>query len=330
MKIFRAEPSHQHHLYDDKIGLVDSLFIRGERQKTGFNLRMFNEDFSRLFRSASYGNGNLFELVTSNEELTKKLFGSVITRSARLSVGELIHKFVEEIAKSLIWFGSAYYFLYDDETQKEINIASLSSSGVVNLFGTYVQWVPKRTQRHLDRDNEKLPREIRILNVAKLMCFDMPTSIKCILSRQNQILATLDNHMHNETNFFPRATHENPNPTNNFDFSVWKNNQERALYRATQGSGWNGREYDSPKCSDFFDCHRLIRFRRNQLMLRDDILKQLSSELSRVGKSYEAEFSVEISSTDKLPSVENLNELEAKLSREEIGFNEVLDYCYKC
>jgi len=74
----------------------------------------------------------------------------------------------------------------------------------------------------------------------------------------------------------------------------------------------------------------LIRFRRNQLLLRDDILKQLSCELSRVGKGYKAEFSVEISRTDELPSVAYLNELEVRLAREEVGFNEIIDYCYKC
>jgi hypothetical protein len=58
-------------------------------------------------------------------------------------------------------------------------------------------------------------------------------------------------------------------------------------------------------------------------------LNQLSKEFSRVGKSYKADFSVEISGTDELPNVAHLNELEARLEREKVGFNEIIEYCYK-
>ena len=329
MKIFRAEPSHWHRLCDVKIGLVDSLFVKREQLKPGFNRRMFDEDFASLFHSMNRRSGNLFEIVSNNDKLMQKLLGNVRTKYAPHSVDETIRELVEEIAQSLIWFGRAYYFLHDDREQEEVRVASFNSGGVGSLFGTYIQWVPKRRERHWDRDDEELPREIRILDAAKVMHFDMPTSIKRMLSAQNKTLAVLDKHQFGETNFHNLATHENPNPTNHFDFHVWKDTQERALYHATRSTGWNGRNYDSSKYSDFFYCHRLIRFRRNQLLLRDDILSQLSSEFSRVGKGYKAEFSVEITGTDELPSVAHLNELEVKLAREEVGFNEIIDYCYK-
>jgi hypothetical protein len=329
MKVFRAEPSHQHHFHDEKIGLVDSFFVKRERQKPGFNRRMFDEDFARLFHSMNRQSGNLFEIVSNDDELMQNLLGNVKTRYASHSVDETIRELVEEIAQSLIWFERAYYFLHDDTEQEEIHVASFSSGGVVRLFGKQIQWVPKRRERHWDRDEEDLPREIRILDATKVMHFDMPTSIKRVLSVQNRTLAILDKHQFGATNFQPLATHENPNPTNHFDFRIWQGTQERALYRATRSIGWNGRKYDSSKRSDFFDCHRLIRFRRNQLLLRDDILCHLSSELSRVGKGYESEFSVEISGTDELPSIAYLNELEVRLTREEVGFNEIIDYCYK-
>lgn len=329
MKIFRAEPSHRHHSCDEQIGFVDSIFVKRERKKPDFNRRMFDEDFARLFRTMNRRSGNLFEIVSNNDKLMQKLLGNVRMRYAPHSVDETIRKLVEEIAQSLIWFGRAYYFLHDDTEQEEVHVASFGSGGVVRLFGTHIQWVPKCRKRHWDRDDEELPREIRILDAAKIMRFDMPTSIKRMLSAQNRTLASLDKHQFAATNFHPLATHENPNPTNHFDFGVWSDTQDRALYRTTRSTGWNGRKYDSSKRSDFFDCHRLIRFRRNQLLLRDDILKQLSSELSRVGKGYKSEFSVEISVADELPNVAHLNELEVRLAREEVGFNEIIDYCYK-
>ena len=327
MKIFRAEPSHWHDFRDEQIGLVDSLFVKREWQKPDFNRGMFDEDFARLFHSMN--RRNLFEIVPNDDELMQKLLGNVKTRYAPRTVNETILALVEEIAQSLIWFGSAYYFLHDDIEHEAIHVFSFSSSGVVRLFGTHIQWVPKRRERDWDRDDEELPREIRILDAAKVMRFDMPISIKRMLSAQNRTLAVLDKHQYEATNFHHQATHENPNPTNHFDFRVWRDTQDRALYRATRSTGWNGRNYNSPKHSEFFYCHRLIRFRRNQLLLRDDILNQLSGELSRVGKGYKAEFSVEITGTDELPSIAHLNELEVRLAREDVGFNEIIDYCYK-
>jgi len=329
MKIFRAEPSHWYHFRNEQMGLVESFFVKYAQQEPGFNRKMFYEDFSRLFHSMNRQSGNLFEIVSNDDELMQKLFVNVRTRYRPDSINETIRELVEEIAQSLIWLGRAYYFLHDDTDLEELHIASFSSFGVVRLFGKHIQWVPRRRERHWDRDDKELPREIRILDAAKVMRFDMPTSIKHMLSIQNRTLAVLDKHQFSETNFHPHATHENPNPTNHFDFRVWRDTQERAFYHATRSTGWNGRKYDSSKCSDFFYCHRLIRFRRNQLLIRDHILNQLSREFSRVGKSYKAEFSIEISGTDELPSIGHLNELEVRLAREEVGFNEIIDYCYK-
>ena len=329
MKIFKAEPMPRHHFHDVHLGFLDRLLVKLERERPDFNRRMFDEDFARLFHSMNRRSGNLFEIVSNDDELMQKLLGNVKARYAPHPIDETIRELVEEIAQSLIWFGRAYYFFHDNTEQEEIHVASFSSGGVVRLFGTHIQWVPKRRERHWDRDDEELSREIRILDAAKVMRFDMPRSIKRMLSAQNRTLAVLDKHQFGVTDFHPQATHENPNPSNHFDFRVWRDTQERALYRATRSTGWNGRKYDPAKRSDFFDCHRLIRFRQNQLLLRDDILNQLSGELSRVGKGYKAEFSVEISGTDELPSVAHLNELEVRLVREEVGFNEIIDYCYK-
>lgn len=290
---------------------------------------MFEEDFASIFKYASRRSGRLFDISSSNEEMTERLLSNVETRYGPHPFDETVREWVEGIAQSLVQFGAAHYFLKDDAKRDDIRIASFGSSGVVHLFGTHIQWVPKRSVRHWDRDDEEVPREIRILDSAKVMRFVMPKAIKRMLSIQNKTLAVIDKHQFGMADFQPQATHENPDPTNHFDFSVWRDTQERALYRSTRATGWNGRQYDSSKRSDFFVCHRLIRFRRNQLVLRDDILSQLNSELSRVGKGYNAEFTVEISGTDELPSVAHLNALEARLTREEAGFTEIIDYCLK-
>ncbi|MEO1240896.1 MAG: hypothetical protein AAFX54_03220 [Pseudomonadota bacterium] len=329
MRIIRAEPLRHRYFHDEQIGLVDSLFLKRKRDKPNFNRRMFDEDFARLFRSVNRRNGNLFEILSNDDELTQRLLGNVKTRYAPHPLDETIRELVEEIAQSLVWFGTAYYFLHDDQEHGDVHVASFNSTGVVRFFGTHIQWLPKRTEKRWDRDDKEIPREIRILDAATVMRFEMPKAIKRMLTAQNRTLTVLDKHQFGVTDFHPEATHENPNPTNHFDFSVWRDTQELALYRSTRGTGWNGRKFDSSKRSDFFDCHRLIRFRRNQLMLKDDILRQLGAELSRVGMGYNAGYTVEISATEELPSIEHLDELETRLTREEVGFTEIIDYCYK-
>jgi hypothetical protein len=212
---------------------------------------------------------------------------------------------------------------------EDIRIAPLSEIGVFHFLNIYFQWVPKRRELYRDCSNEVLPRELRILDRAKLIQFIIPNSIRRMLSEQNRILAALDKHQYDSTRFFPRATHENPNPINYFDFRVWKDTQERVLYRSTKHTGWNGRKYDSSKYSDFFSCYRLIRFRRNQLILRDHILNQLGDELTRIGSLYDTNFHIEISPTNVLPKVDELDDLKARLSTEEVSFSEVLNFCYE-
>jgi len=329
MKIFRADPARHQQLYEERLGLVESFFIKRGRAEPDFNRRMFDEDFSTLFYSMNRRRGNLFETVSNDDQLVKKLLGTAQPRHAPHSIDKAICKLVDEIAQSLIWYGRAYYFIHDDTEQEEVHIVSFSSHGVMRLLGTHIQWVPKRTERHWESEDKELPREIRILKTPKIVRFDMPKSLKRMLSTQNKTLACLDKRQFEATNFRSAATHDNPNPINHFDFSMWNDMQERALYRAARSTGWNGRKSGSLKRSDFFDCHRLIRFRRNQFFLRDNILNQLSNELSRIGKAYNAAFSIEILGTDELPSIAHLNELEVKLAREEVGFNEIFDYCYR-
>lgn len=329
MKILKGEPSHRHRFCDEEIELLDKIFIGNEDRQTGFNRRMFEEDFSRLFHYRNQRSQNLFIVDSTDSNLVETLLGDVKVRYSPHSVGEAIRGLVEDIAQKLIGYGKAYYFLYNNKEGEENPVSLFSSRNIVSLFGAYIQWLPKCRARHWDKEDEEHPRELRVLDPDKIMKFNMPASMKRMLSAQNKILAMLDKHRFEAANFHPPATYEDPNPTTNFDFSIWNHMQDRALYRATRETGWNGRKFDSSKRSDFFDCHRLIRFRRNQLLLRDSILSQLSAELSKVGKKYNPEFLVEISAGDELPAVSHLNQLEKRLEHEDVGFKEIIDYYFQ-
>ncbi|MCL7944668.1 hypothetical protein [Marinobacter sp. ATCH36] len=329
LRIFKAEPIHRQIFQNDQIGLVDSFFLKRQKREPGFNRRMFDEDFANIFSVMNHRSRNRFMVESNDEKLAQTLLINAETRYASNSIDESIGELTEQIALSLVWHGKAYYYLHGNPEIEGVRLASLDSRGIFRLLGNHFQWVPRCLEQDWDLDAKKHSREIRLLDSAKLVRFDLPSSIKQALNTQNRILAILDKHKFAETQFLPKAKLENPNPTSNFDFRIWNDIQERVLCRATRSTGWSGRNYDSVKRSDFYTCHRLIRFRRNQLLLRDSILKQISIQLSRIGRPYNAEFSVAVSVTTQLPTVEELNELEIRLEREDAGFDEILDFCFQ-
>lgn len=328
MKIIRAEPSRRCQFGELHVEMIDRLFFKSESRMPGFHCRMFYEDFGRLLNSFNRRHGEDFKIASTNAEIVHRLLGNVKTRNAPRSIDGAVRELVEETAQSLIWFQKAYFFAYTSLNGDDVHVAPLNSSGIVRIFGGHVQWVPKGWEKRRRSDEQICSRELRILDAAKLIRIEMPRAFRRMLSAQNKVLASLDEHHLQFGNFHPEATHENPNPSSHFEFGVWKKVQDDAFYRATRQTGWNGRKYDSSKRSDFFDCHRLIRFRSNQLFLRDVILSQLSREFSRIGKNYDERFSMEILPSDESLSILSLEKLKLKLEREEIEFKEVLDYCY--
>lgn len=314
---------------DARGGLLDRFFVRMGRKEFGLNERMFNDDFCRIFHHFNRHVHDLFDIDTNDHNLTERLFAGVKTRYSPHGADETIREWTEEIAKALIWEGEAYYHLLGDADSDNVKINSFGPNGVMTFLGVMFQWVPRHVERHWDRDAEEKPREVRFLDRHKVLRFKMPKMLRKILRAQNRTLATIDRYRYGLTNFHPLATHEDPNPTTHFDFSVWRGAQDQVFYRSTRGTGWNGRKYDGAKRSDFFDCHRLIRFRRNQIILRDDILRQLGSELTRLGQKFNSEYAIDIKATERLPNVEQLDELETRLSEENAAFSEVIGFCYK-
>jgi len=328
MRVIKAEPYFQHHDYDKPLDILDRMLFRRDLVRADFHRRMFDQDFALLFRSAHYSNENtLFDIVSNDVELVGRLLENTSSSYRPSSVDVSIRMLIEEIAQSLIQVKTAFYFVYDNIENQKVVISSFPSLGVFRIFGTTIQWVPKRTISNWGGEDQRCPREIRILDSSKVMIFRMPHEIDSILAKQNKTLAALDQHHDLEMDFYVPPSYENPNPRSNFRSEVWANTQEQVIFRATRATGWNARKLGSTKYSDFFTCHRMIRFRRNQVILRNHILKQLGSELTRVGKSYKSDFSVEVIANKHLLSVTELNELEIKLRREEVGFTEVFDYC---
>lgn len=329
MKFVKGKPEHHFHFDKENMGLLERLFISPLREREGFYQGMFNQDFSQIFKSFSRKNEALFNIKSNDDVLANKLLGNVKLRHRQHCLDNTVREWVEEIAQKLVRLKTARYFLYEDTEKEELHIVPLSSVNLFQFLNICIQLLPKRQKEYWNSDGELLPAELRILDTSKLIRIDISNATKQLLLAQNRILNDLDKYRHENTAFFPKATYKNPIPRSDFDFNYWVDTQDKALYRATRDTGWTGRKQDSSKRSDFFDCYRLLRFKRNQLILRDNILFQLGKELTRVGLQYNPEFKVIISPTNALPNIAEVDKLKEQLSLEKVNFSDIIDFCYE-
>lgn len=313
---------------DFKLNSLEKMFFHSKsRLSEGFNQGMFNEDFGNVFRARSYDEDDILEIESNNEELSNKLLSAIITRYDFHRAIRRVVDISNDIASDLICYGKACYFAYKTEDD-ELIIRSCSPYSLFKAFGLTVQYVPKGVRARWDHEDEVIQRELRFLNRSKVLYFRMPYSIATRIQAQNKLLKVIDGQAHSLAHqFMPRPTHENPSPTNYFDFTVWKDKSDEAMLKATKHTGWSARTtFDHT--SDFFHCHRLIRFTRLQVELRDHILKELSHQLTRLGQLEDKGFQLELLPTGKLPSIDGLDNLNAKLTAETTSFKSILDYCY--
>lgn len=328
MKFLKSPPIRTR-LLESNLDWFDRLLVRLPKRTDGLNQNMFNEDFLNIFRHYGDRFKEIFDIQTNDSELSDRLLGSLDTRYGHRQHDQIV-EFVEEVAQSILYYGKAFYFVDDRGDDGAIALVNVSGQRVFKIFGFVIQYSPPRSSPGSNDGEIKSPREVRLLDRRKMLQLTWPRAIRRKILAQNKILVALDKYDAAVAwGFQPHATHENPNPRSNFDFKKWRESHDFAFYKATKQTGWNGRMYDAEKRSDFFDCYRLIRFRRMQLTMRDGLLSQLSAELTRVGKEYSSGFYINIAASEELPTISQFNSLELRLSNEEASFKEVIDFCFR-
>lgn len=304
------------------------IFQPIERMES-FYQNMFNDDFHNIFFGSSRGDANTIEVSSNNQELQDKLLGSFVSRYQYSGGHSVIEEVVEEVVQSLLYYGKAAYILQDSEGDEQF-FRPIPANSVFKFLGLAFQYLPRRVQRNWESEDEFLRREIRILERKRLLIFNWKKSVWKKVRSQNRILKALDRYIYDGVvKHVQRPTYDNPNPKNYFDYRVWKKTQDEALFTATKLTGWSGRVSSHPDRSDFFICHRLIRFRKLQVELGTHVLDSLSIQLTKIGRQEDSNFELSIGFSDEYQSISKLEEFERRLESEEVGFGEIFDYCYQ-
>lgn len=308
---------------------LEALVFRPVDRMGNFHQKIFNDDFHNMFFGSSRRDANTFRATSNNQKLQDQLLGAFVSRHSYSGGHSIVEELVEEVVQSLIYYGKAVYILQEHEDEGQY-FRAIPANSVFRFMGLVFQYLPRRVRRNWDRDDELLRREVRFLKRKRLLIFDWKSSVRRKVRHQNRILKTLDRYANDGgVKHMARPTYENPNPTNYFDFRVWKKTQDEALFSATRPTGWSGGASSHPDRSDFFICHRLIRFRKLQVELASHVLETLSYQLNEIGRQEDENFQLKIEFSDEYQNIAKLEELERRLEREEVSFGEVLDYCYQ-
>lgn len=327
MKVSRKAPSHLLN-YELSLSSIEERFFETPERMGNMNQNMFHDDFRNMFVGSTRRNADIFDITSNNEEIQERLISS-FTRGARHSRDErVLQELLEEVTQDLLYYGKAAYFLHDSDKNEQV-LRPLRSSMVFKILGFVFQYLPKRVEINCGGNHVVHGREIRILDNKRVLLFNWPKSVLKKINAQNRILKSIDQYAYDAViKHTPQPTHENPNPKNYFNFSVWRDIQDYAFFQATKDTGWDGRKSSETKLSDFFVCHRLIRFRKLQIELCNNILSSLSKQLTKIGKQNASDFEINIVLNNDYHSIKKLNELDFSLKSEKVNFSEVIDYCY--
>ena len=330
MKFVRGIPENIKN-YEFKSNWFDQFFIQTQQRTPGSYQDMFEQDFWNIFNTPLDNSGGDIKIIDNDDNVTERFLFDSAMRFRPNKLQAKVIDLAKNIAQDFLLYGRSIYYLGGQNQTPSLHVVRYSPIMVFNLFGMTFQYLPKRKKQYEIGNSTILKRELRLLPSSKILYFAFPNSINRKIKSQNKTLKSLDRNASYDQvhNFFPQVTVENPNYHNHFSLQFWQETKNRALFKSTRLTGWGGRMNNFEKASIFFTCHRLLRFRRLQLEMRDHILTQLSEQLSLAGREYNPNYKITITASDSAPSIAHLDELNDKLSKEEVTFKEVIDYCFK-
>ena len=241
-----------------------------------------------------------------NTEKAKELLNSLAS-NVRLSTNELVCDVVENIVKSMLYSGLAYYEITQD-TPEFLKLDNFTSDKLVNILGLYFQFVPKKDRKMWNkRFVVKASNSIWKIKVPK----ELGGS-----SGYSKLIHSLGNN----TEMYPKCYDIEKIATqpSDFNFNEYISQTKVYQYRLLELWGGNLRHTSTEYANEYYLIHRIVRFNRAQAILREHVISQLNILLNR--KKIKSTIEVK-----GLPTVQYIDEQLKKLEEGEVQLVEVIN-----
>jgi hypothetical protein len=185
---------------------------------------------------------------------------------------EVICDAVNSIAAQLAYYGRAAYELVD--VDGHLNPISITTAGLVRIFGNVYQLVPLRDRRvwwHI----------VNSVNARRIWRISMPVRLGGYLGYRITLYGLGQARITGPEFFSTDLSAGRWDPA--FDFSQYRKSSENALKRLTREWGWNRRETNLERQTEFYLVYKTLRFKLAQAILREHIVSELNALFGRIG-----------------------------------------------
>lgn len=247
------------------------------------NVDMFTEDIHlgiMPIGGRRLGDGQFTVVFKGTDQATDRARNllSSLARYERHDAVRLVCDVVNEIALYLAWRGRAVYELVAEEKKKkgecEISLHDFTSERLIRVPGFYVQRIPRTDREQFKRRFVFIPAR-EVWEISMPSCLGGTRGYRTMLSR----LARFDTVGPD----FYRADLERGRWEAYFDFGTYIRIMEARAARLTGLWGWDRRDANLDKQTEFFYFYRTITFAWSKAVLREHIIRELNRLLGRLG-----------------------------------------------
>jgi len=180
---------------------------------------------------------------------------------------------VEEIAKHLSWEGCAVYEIISNGDDVPY-LYSFTPKNLIKLFNRFVQIIPRIEWKVWGKKWVFIPCN-------KIWYIEMPK----ILGGQKGYVSILRKlkRIDSISPKFWQLDMELGEQSKDFDFKNYRLNIDIYMSKITKTWGWNRRDLTQERSTEFFSIFKLVTFHWAQAVLREHIIGELNTLLSRLG-----------------------------------------------
>jgi len=200
------------------------------------------------------------------------------------NITKAVCNFIDEAVHILAYYGKAYYeiiYFYNDKNKNKIEgfeIERIHNDNIKDTFGFYWQFLPKK----ILKDREQNLKRFIWLPKKEFLVLSIPKTLGGI-RKFRRLLSELQWLSKCTIPEFAMKDMTVQKQTKGYDFSTYRENQERFLAKITRHLGWTARRTFTERSLEFYQIYRYLKFEKTKAILREYVLHKLNGSLKIIG-----------------------------------------------